>query len=315
MTSVPSVANPELCPTCAGSDWDILFPSRGFDIGRCRGCGLVRTLHATLDGIMQYPPFDQKDTALVRLMRFAVSQLLRERVAVVRKIQATGRLLDVGCGSGGFARMAHQAGFDVVGVEPFSLGHPVQEPGLKLIRATFEDCAPTLGQFDVITMWHVLEHLSDPLSVLRPLLDHLKPGGRLVVSVPNFKSWQGRLFRGGWFHLDPPRHVTHFDRDTLGALFDRLDLRVEHERTFHLEYGPSGWLQSSLNLLLPRKNFLFELVKDRGALAQVPAAEIALNLAASMGVAAAVLGPTLIAELLSSLVGAGSVVTLVACRR
>ena len=72
---------------------------------------------------------------------------------------------------------------------------------------------------------------------------------------------------------------------------------------------------ASLNLLLPRKNFLFELVKDRGALAQVPAAEIALNLAASMGVAAAVLGPTLIAELLSSLVGAGSVVTLVACRR
>ena len=156
MNAAQRDTTPEPCPACSSTSWDVLFTSRGFDIGQCRACGLVRTLRATMNGVTQYPPFDQKDTAVVRSMRFAVSQLLRERVALVRKVAPGGRLLDVGCGSGGFARMAHRAGFDVVGVEPFSLGRSVDEPGLKLIRAAFEDCAPTLGQFDVITMWHVL---------------------------------------------------------------------------------------------------------------------------------------------------------------
>src|SRR5206468_2351851 len=140
-------------------------------------------------------------------------------------------------------RLMARSGYDVVGVEPFSLGRPERAPRLSLLRAPLEECGPELGRFDVITLWQVLEHVRDPRALLASLLGHLAPGATLVVSVPNFASWQSRVFGPGWFHLDAPRHLTHFEMGTLADLLDRLDLEVFATRTFHLEYGPAGWLQ------------------------------------------------------------------------
>jgi SAM-dependent methyltransferase len=276
----------------------------------------VRTLGVEAgDGVTTYPHFDQRETAVVKLMRFLVTQLLRERASLVEKVaKKGGRVLDVGCGSGAFARMMADRGYEAVGVEPFSLGKPVDEPGLRLIRAEFADVKAEIGTFDVVTMWHVLEHIVSPKELLEGVLDVLAPGGVLVVSVPNFASWQSRFFKGGWFHLDPPRHITHFDRSTLHALLEGLDLEVVSERTFHLEYGPVGWLQSAFNRIL-RPNFLFEFVKDRGALASVPLHETALNLLASGAAGALLAGPSLAVEAAAGAAGAGSVLTMCVRRR
>lgn len=306
----------ERCPICGAHSWERLFDSRSYAIGRCTGCQLVRTLGVVADdGVATYPHFDQRETAVVKLMRFAVTQLLRERASIVGKAASKGaRLLDVGCGSGAFARMMSERGYDAVGVEPFSLGRPVDEPGLRLIRAEFADVKNDIGKFDVVTMWHVLEHIPSPKELLEGVLDVLAPGGVLVLSVPNFASWQSRFFEGGWFHLDPPRHITHFDRSTLHALLESLDLETISERTFHVEYGPVGWLQSAFNRIL-RPNFLFEFVKDRGALANVPLHETALNLVAS-GAAGAVLAiPAFAVEAAAGAAGAGSVLTMTLRRR
>jgi SAM-dependent methyltransferase len=310
-------AQAETCPICGRRSWHHLFDSRSFAIARCNGCQLVRTLGVHDDGVTTYPHFDQRETAVVKLMRFAVTQLLRERASLVAKAAPAkrgGRLLDVGCGSGAFARMMSGRGYDAVGVEPFSLGRPVKEPGLELIRAPFESVRSELGRFDVVTMWHVLEHIPDPKALLEGVLEVLNPDGVLVVSVPNFASWQSRFFKGGWFHLDPPRHITHFDRTTLHALLESLSLEIFDERTFHFEYGPVGWLQSALNRLL-RPNFLFEFVKDRGALANVPVHETALNLLASGAAGAALAVPTVVVEAAAGAVGAGSVLTACVRRR
>jgi len=306
----------EPCPICGARSWHTLFDSRSYAIARCSGCQLVRTLGVEPgDGVTTYPHFDQRETAVVKLMRFAVTQLLRERASLVAKVAKKGsRLLDVGCGSGAFARMMADRGYDAVGVEPFSLGKPVEEPGLRLVRAEFADVKGELGKFDVVTMWHVLEHIPSPRELLAGVLDVLEPGGVLVVSVPNFASWQSRFFKGGWFHLDPPRHITHFDRSTLHALFEGLDLEVFEERTFHFEYGPVGWLQSAFNRIL-RPNFLFEFVKDRGALANVPFRETALNLLASGAAGALLAAPSVAVEAAAGAAGAGSVLTMCVRRR
>lgn len=303
----------EACPLCGARSWRPLFESRSFTIARCERCQIVRTLGVEDDGVTSYPHFDQRETAVVKVMRFAVTQLLRERASLVGTVAAKGsRLLDVGCGSGAFARLMSQRGYDAVGVEPFSLGRPIDEPGLRLVRAEFEDVRADLGKFDVVTMWHVLEHIPGPKELLEGVIAALNPDGVLVVSVPNFASWQSRFFKGGWFHLDPPRHITHFDRTTFHALLKGLDLEILDERTFHFEYGPVGWLQSALNRIL-RPNFLFEFVKDRGALANVPAHETALNLLASGAAAAALTGPAIALEVLAGAMGSGSVLT--ACVR
>lgn len=308
----------EPCPACGATQWTELFEARGFSIGRCKGCSLVRTLGVTDDeGVVTYPAFDQRDTVLVRAMRFAVAQLLRERARLVEAVAppvAGGkrRILDVGCGSGAFARLMSSRGFDAVGVEPFSLGRPVDEPGLRLVRAPLEKVRNDLGDFDVITMWHVLEHLTSPRPTLESLREHLRPGGVVVISVPNFDSWQSRFFKDGWFHLDPPRHITHYDHRTFQALFDETGFEILEERTFHFEYGPVGWLQSALNRILPRKNFLYEFIKDRGALANVPISQTALNLALSGAAGAVLAAPSVLVEAIAGLKGAGSVITFVA---
>lgn len=303
----------EACPICSAQSWIPLFDSRSFTIARCERCQIVRTLGVEADGGKTYPHFDQRETPVVKLMRFAVSQLLRERAALVAKVAPRGsRLLDVGCGSGAFARLMSERGYDSVGVEPFSLGRPIDQPGLRLVRAEFADVRTELGKFDVVTMWHVLEHIANPDDLLEGVVDVLNADGVLVISVPNFASWQSRVFKGGWFHLDPPRHITHFNRTTFHELLERNNLEIFAERTFHLEYGPVGWLQSALNRIL-RPNFLFEFVKDRGALAGVPAHETALNLLASGAGAAALAVPAVAVEALAGMMGSGSVLT--ACVR
>lgn len=311
----PAASSSETCPSCGQARFETVFRSRGFAIGRCGGCGLVRTLGVGEDVAVEYPPFDQGETPLVRLFRFAATQLIRERLAFVRGVQADGRLLDFGCGSGSFARLAASAGYDVVGLEPFSLGQGLDSDRLRLIRGSLDQHADSLGRFDVITLWQVLEHVADPGALLQQLLSHLAPGGTLIVSVPNFASWQSRFFGQGWFHLDPPRHVTHFERGTLSALFDRLDLETISERTFHLEYGPIGWLQSMLNRVLPRTNFLHEFVKDRGALAGLSPAQNALYLAGSVLGSAALAAPALALEAAAARAGAGGVLTFALRRR
>lgn len=312
----PISAPQEPCPICGAKSWSALFESRTFTIGRCQRCHVVRTLGVVPDGDAEYPPFDQRETLGVKAMRVLVTQLLRERAQIVESVsRAPARLLDVGCGSGAFARLMSQRGYDATGVEPYSLGRPVEEPNLRLVRAPLERVSKDLGTFDVITLWHVLEHFVDPTERLRALIPMLRPNGVLVVSVPNFDSWQSRLFRGGWFHLDPPRHITHFDTKTVDALFADVGFEIFERRTFHLEYGPVGWLQSTLNRILPRPNFLYEFVKDRGALLGVPASQIAANLLASATVGAALGMPAVLLEACAASLGAGAVITVAARAR
>jgi SAM-dependent methyltransferase len=204
-------------------------------------------------------------------------------------------------------------GYVAVGLEPFSLGSAFESGRLRLIRAPLQEAE--IGQFEVITLWHVLEHVPRPVELLRGLEQHLAPGGALVVSVPNLQSWQGRLFGGQWFHLDAPRHLIHFEPETLRSTLARVGFAQVAEQRFVPEYGSSGWVQSSLNSVLPRKNYLYELVKDRGALNGMGRFSSAAHLAASIvgGVPLFILSLPL--ERLASAVNRGAALTVAARKR
>jgi SAM-dependent methyltransferase len=179
-----------------------------------------------------------------------------------------GRLLDYGCGSGAFAIAAQAQGYDATGIEPFSLLQE-REVAPRLIAGTLKDLPPN-DEFDIITMWHVLEHLEDPTAMLRQLSQHLSYEGRLVVCVPHIDSWQARLFGGLWFHLDPPRHLHHFSRRSLKLSLAAAGLEDVRWEWWMPEYGMSGWVQSAINSFSPVKNSLYEAVKDRHALDGLP---------------------------------------------
>jgi SAM-dependent methyltransferase len=288
----------------------------GFDLVRCAACRTLFTDARKAPPASElYPAFSQSGDGLAAASNKAAGGFLRKRVSVAQSVSPTGRSLDFGAGNGAFARAMQAAGFDSVGLEPFSLGAPTTSPGLTLLRAPLADAAPSLGQFDVITMWHVFEHLDNPVEVLRQLAGHLTPTGALVISVPNEGSWQRRVFRRSWFHLDPPRHLIHFDLQTLVEVLGRADLQVTANHPFLPEYGTSGWVQSVLNRVLPHRNFLYEVVKDRGALAKMPRASFVAHLTVSLVIGAPIFVLAWPVEWLAARSNAAAALTVVARRR
>jgi 2-polyprenyl-3-methyl-5-hydroxy-6-metoxy-1,4-benzoquinol methylase len=127
------------------------------------------------------------------------------------------RLLDVGCGNGEYLDNMRRAGWEVTGVEPDeeSVRMGRSHFGLEIHHGVLEDVCLPEGTFDVITMQHVVEHLSDPVQTLQSAYSLLRPGGRLVVVTPNVDSLARRLFSRHWASWDPPRHLFLFSNRTL----------------------------------------------------------------------------------------------------
>jgi SAM-dependent methyltransferase len=158
----------------------------------------------------------------------------RIRVALVQRYLRAGRLYEVGAAAGHFLDEARSAGFEVSGIEP---ARPVAERA----RARFDvdvqpgfveqaDLAPE--SFDVVCAWHVLEHLAGPRAALETLRTALRPGGHLLLEVPNVESVYARRRGESWFHLDPQHHVGHYAPRSLQTLLERSGLDVLGLETF-----------------------------------------------------------------------------------
>ena len=132
------------------------------------------------------------------------------------KVKAGKRLLDLGCGNGAFLLRARSAGWDVVGVDLDSKAVEVAcMQGLDARLGDVETLDPSIEQFDVITLGHVIEHVHHPVKVLQACYRLLKPGGYLWIDTPNIKSEGYRLFGANWLHLDPPRHLVLFNLESM----------------------------------------------------------------------------------------------------
>jgi len=137
-----------------------------------------------------------------------------------------GRLLDFGCGSGKFLRRMQALGWDVTGMDFSDAAvRAVRTSGVPALAGSLPHPDLPPRSFDVITMRHALEHVPDPRSVLRGAWDLLDSGGLLLVQVPNFAGWEIRHFGDASLGVDLPRHLTHFTRATLSAIFERAGLR------------------------------------------------------------------------------------------
>ena len=121
------------------------------------------------------------------------------------------------------------------------------------------------GFFDVVVFWHVLEHVRDPVAALRKSRAILKPGGLLVVAVPNLESYQAGVPGRHWFHLDVPRHYHHFRLGVLRRILEENGFSVESVSHFSLEYNPYGWVQSILNRMGFQENLLYDTLKNESA--------------------------------------------------
>ena len=205
----------------------------------------------------------------------------------VRGLLAPGaRMLDIGCGRGTLIRMARDAGFEAFGLERAS---PEEHPLPYVFYKDLEECRFPDGHFQLVTLWHVLEHLRDPLTSLREIHRILAPGGWFSVAVPNFGGAQAQAAGPHWFHLDLPRHLWHFRRRGLESLLAKAGFRASRCSTLSFEYDWYGTLQSWMNRALADENRLYSVLKGQPA----GRAEKAQRLTAAAALALPALGSAL----------------------
>jgi 2-polyprenyl-3-methyl-5-hydroxy-6-metoxy-1,4-benzoquinol methylase len=129
-----------------------------------------------------------------------------------------GKLFDVGCGSGEFLQAMRDLGWQVSGLEPDDrAAEEARKKGFSVTTAAIEELNEPPGQYDVVTMVHVIEHLLDAKAVLKKLLALLKPGGLLMMVTPNVRSLSSKLFGPSWFGWEIPRHIHMYSPQSLLA--------------------------------------------------------------------------------------------------
>ena len=182
--------------------------------------------------------------------------LRRDQLRFVLSVAPPGngrRLLDIGCGSGTFLKLAQQAGFRVKGLETSpDAGRAAEKilPG-RVVVGDERDLIRSGASFHVLTLFHVLEHLPRPLDYLRRIRPLLAADGGLVIQVPNSHSLQAALLGSRWYGLDCPRHIHNFTARALIDLLGRAGFRVRRVRHFSLRDNAAALVSSLFPFLDP----------------------------------------------------------------
>lgn len=207
----------------------------------------------TLSELQQYYPdtywFSPQESTVSRLEELYRRVVLRDHVNFVSagSRAADGPVLDVGCGGALFGRLLADRGYGVFGLD-FSreaAGVGWHQNGIPIVVGIFSSAPFPERFFATITMFHVLEHLHDPASYIQTAWRLLKPGGRLIVQVPNASCWQFLLLGERWNGLDVPRHLIDFRASDIRGLLEENGFKVMRTKYFSLRDNPAG-LASSL---------------------------------------------------------------------
>lgn len=223
------------CPICSGTEFvdfitcqDYTTSKEFFTIQQCKECQLLLTNpRPTPDNIAHYyqsPDYISHGTNSTRLFDRLYTQArsvsLKRKLKLIKKYKEEGNVLDYGCGTGEFLKFMKRNQWNVYGVEPSDIA---RTKASKLLpkESSIVDRLESLPQtkFDVITLWHVLEHVHQPAQLLAKLKSMLTKDGYIFVAVPNYESYDAQFYRQYWAGYDVPRHLWHFHKDAIRWLF------------------------------------------------------------------------------------------------
>lgn len=253
-------AEPNQCDVCA-STLRPLYPrvrdpqtGGTFSISQCVSCGLGHAYPQPADLARYYGPRYHGGRH-----GFTDQLCVNRRLRFVRAVAQPKTILDFGCGDGAFLSAATKVGWDPTGVE-LQPQH-AREPGM-IVSERIEEAT---GPFDVVTLWHSLEHVRSPRELMQAIAARLNADGTVLVAVPNLDGLQARTFKQYWFHLDVPRHLFHFTPTALTRLLRGSGLRIVRRWNLESEQDLFGWTQGFLNRIVPHPNVLFDVLTARGA--------------------------------------------------
>lgn len=251
------------CPICESYDNENIFPDGALDpitgdqfhILSCNICHVAFTFPQPNNLEPYYP---SKYRGYGPLVSSILEIFYQARVAKWnRMFSIPGKVLEIGCGPGFMLNVLKKKGWIVKGLERTESVAAFGREKLEL-DVTSQDVSdlPECPDYDLIILFNVLEHLKDPLSVLEESSKRLAPNGKIIISVPNFRSLQARLAGPVWLHLDPPRHLFHFTPQSLELLLKKVGFKTESISYVSMEHDPYGLIESAINKLTGTQNTL-----------------------------------------------------------
>lgn len=261
------------CPVCNSENLqkditckDFLVSGEDFNLSVCMICQFKFTNPRPLDSELgKYYKSEKyishtntKQGIVSRLYHLVRNYTLKKKVKLVSRYVSRGTLLDYGCGTGMFLNAARGAGFTCYGIEPDD-GARNMASQMDLNVVADKSQLPSDVEFDLITMWHVLEHVSDLNATIELLRSRLKKEGTLIIAVPNYRSFDAEHYGPHWAAYDVPRHLYHFDKTsirnllanhsfqlltTLPMIFDSYYVSMLSEK---YKYGKTNYLRAFRN--------------------------------------------------------------------
>jgi SAM-dependent methyltransferase len=249
------------CRICGGTNQQTILHdiitryNDRFALNQCDNCALVTTNPTPSDKMLQQY-YDQdywqsgqlKNSVLLdTLYRLRMAPI----VSAIRKYTTyDSKVLDWGCGDGSFIRLLRNFGLHCFGIDAYKK----DLNDLQISSTTIEKADFPNGYFDIITCFHVLEHLADPLTSIKHALMLLKTGGLIIIEVPNLDSIGFRIFKRRWQPLEIPTHLNHFTPATLQKVFESGgQIQIVKKEFFSHRISPSAIVLSAFSSFSPRR--------------------------------------------------------------
>jgi 2-polyprenyl-3-methyl-5-hydroxy-6-metoxy-1,4-benzoquinol methylase len=230
------------CPLCGKSDIlpylktkDYFLTNESFTISKCGYCGLLFTNPVPSEkDLEKYYLSDEylshskaKKGAFSKIYNIIRNYSIRKKYQLISGFVTKGSILDIGCGTGETLKYFSDNGWLTKGIEPSDNARTfaVEKLGLSVEE---EEYISTINSksYDVVTMWHVLEHVSQLNERMQQLKKIVKDDGVVIIALPNYKSWDTQYFSEKWAAWDVPRHLYHFSKDTFSKLAQKHDLKI-----------------------------------------------------------------------------------------
>ncbi len=263
------------CGFCKQKNSKVLYPTNDifgnhFHINQCNNCSAYFLSPPPSEELLSLayddPYYGEGEEKFNESLIERILDYFRgKRADLINKyLKGTGKVLDIGCGNGRFLSFVRARGnYEIYGIEieGRSAERAAKIPDINLKTGTLgkDDFEPE--SLDAITLFHVFEHLSEPVKTLDIISGIIKEGGLLIMSFPNIDSFQSRIYKGKWFHLDPPRHLFFLTPKVFKQTMNNYGFELVSEKHFSIEYNPFGMQQSILNTILKKREVLYESLK------------------------------------------------------
>jgi 2-polyprenyl-3-methyl-5-hydroxy-6-metoxy-1,4-benzoquinol methylase len=228
-----------ICPICHSTEWQTTFKVQDHSISKeefilkdCKGCSLRATNPRPANEALfiyyqseDYISHSGKGNSLInQIYLIARSYSLKWKLKLINSLSTRGKILDVGCGTGEFLNKLKSDNWIVEGIEPNTIAR--QKASQLTSSAIHESFENSTGTYDVITLWHVLEHLPNLDENLKNISERLSQTGLLLIAVPNYKSWDGQKYNEHWAGYDVPRHLWHYNQKSMVLLLQKYGFNL-----------------------------------------------------------------------------------------